>query len=101
VQNAKSGPRGPGARGGRPQGDKKGVPPRQPDPMQTAVGYIGADAFTRKAGGRGRKGPGGSGSAGGGGAAGAGRGKGRRGGRGNGGGTGGNGGGAGNAGRSR
>ena len=100
VQNAKSGARGPGARGGRPQGDKKGAPPRQPDPMQTAVGYIGADAFTRKAGGRGRKGPGGSGSAGGGGAAGAGRGKGRRGGRGNGG-TGGNGGGAGNAGRSR
>ena len=37
-----------GGGGGRRQG---GAAPRQPDPMQTAVGYIGADAFTRKAGG--------------------------------------------------
>jgi 23S rRNA pseudouridine2605 synthase len=29
-------------------GRKKPAAPRQPDPMQTAVGYIGADAFTRK-----------------------------------------------------
>jgi 23S rRNA pseudouridine2605 synthase len=35
-------------------GGKKGNAPRQPDPMQTAVGYIGADAFTRKGAGRGR-----------------------------------------------
>jgi 23S rRNA pseudouridine2605 synthase len=39
-------------------GKKKGNAPRQPDPMQTAVGYIGADAFTRKAAGRGRTGGG-------------------------------------------
>ncbi len=37
--------------GGRGHG--KGDGPREPDPMQTAVGYIGADAFTRKSGGRG------------------------------------------------
>jgi 23S rRNA pseudouridine2605 synthase len=47
--------RGPG--GGRKGGG--GDAPRQPDPMQTSVGYIGADAFHRKGsrGGRGgRKG---------------------------------------------
>ena len=65
VRGARSG----GRTGG---GKKKGGAPRQPDPMQTAVGYIGADAFTRKAGGRAR--PGG------------GRGKGRGGGGGQGGG---------------
>ncbi len=49
--------KGPGQGGGRGAGaKKKGGAPRQPDPMQTAVGYIGADAFTRKAGGRGRPG---------------------------------------------
>ena len=36
-------------RGGGGGGKKKPSSPRQPDPMQTAVGYIGADAFTRKA----------------------------------------------------
>lgn len=36
---------------------KKGGGPRQPDPMQTSVGYIGADAFHRK--GRGKRGGGG------------------------------------------
>jgi len=33
--------------------NKQPSAPRQPDPMQTAVGYIGADAFTRKSAGRG------------------------------------------------
>lgn len=52
----------------RPQGgnNKKGGP-REPDPLQTSVGYIGADAFHRKnRGGRG-KGGGGGGFGGGGG----------------------------------
>ena len=40
--------------------------PREPDPMQTSVGYIGADAFFRK-GGRGGGGGGGGGNRGGGG----------------------------------
>ncbi len=45
--------------GGAPRGGKKGgAAPRQPDPMQTSVGYIGADAFLRKAGGRGGGGKG-------------------------------------------
>jgi 23S rRNA pseudouridine2605 synthase len=49
----------PGQGTGRGQGGKKkSGGPRQPDPMQTAGGFIGADAFTRKSGGRGR--PGGS-----------------------------------------
>lgn len=43
-------PRG-GAKGGK--AGKGGGAPRQPDPMQTSVGYIGADAFTRKLQGRG------------------------------------------------
>ena len=30
-------------------------PDQIPDPMQTAIGYIGADAFHRKAGNRGRR----------------------------------------------
>ncbi|MFT3856821.1 MAG: pseudouridine synthase [Aquabacterium sp.] len=43
-----------------PQGGKqKG--PRQPDPMQTSVGYIGADAYFAKAGGNRRGGGGGGG----------------------------------------
>jgi 23S rRNA pseudouridine2605 synthase len=50
--------KGPGpslGRGGG-AGKKKSATPRQPDPMQTAVGYIGADAFTRKsAAGRGAR----------------------------------------------
>jgi len=43
--------KGPGLNPGRGSGGagkKKSAAPRQPDPMQTAVGYIGADAFTRK-----------------------------------------------------
>lgn len=46
--------------GGRRKGGNSGGGggPRQPDPMQTAVGYIGADAFVRKAGGGGRGGRG-------------------------------------------
>jgi 23S rRNA pseudouridine2605 synthase len=61
---------GRGGGGGGGGGKKKSAAPRQPDPMQTAVGYIGADAFTRKSaagrGGRpGRGKPGGRGGAGG------------------------------------
>lgn len=49
-----SGPRG--MRGSKPT---KGGAPREPDPMQTSVGYIGADAFTRKMQGQGQsRGPG-------------------------------------------
>jgi 23S rRNA pseudouridine2605 synthase len=45
-----------GRGGGGGGGKKKSAAPRQPDPMQTAVGYIGADAFTRKsAAGRGAR----------------------------------------------
>lgn len=50
--------------GQRPQQKKGG--PREPDPMQTSVGYIGADAYFRKPGGGGGGG-GGGGSGGGGG----------------------------------
>ena len=53
----------------RPQGGaggKKGGGPREPDPLQTSVGYIGADAFRNK-GGRGGGGRGGSRGGGGGG----------------------------------
>ena len=52
-----------GSQGGG--GNKKGGP-RQPDPMQTSIGYIGADAFFRKVGGGGRRGGGGGGGGGGG-----------------------------------
>ncbi|PND37521.1 23S rRNA pseudouridylate synthase B [Paucibacter aquatile] len=41
-------PRGGQGRGGARGG--KGDGPRQPDPMQTSVGYIGADAFVRRSG---------------------------------------------------
>jgi 23S rRNA pseudouridine2605 synthase len=52
----------------RPQNNKKGGGPREPDPLQTSVGYIGADAFHRKnRGGRGGKGGGGGFGGGGGG----------------------------------
>ncbi|TAK78972.1 MAG: pseudouridine synthase [Aquabacterium sp.] len=74
----------PGAEGGPSQGDNKGGP-RQPDPMQTSVGYIGADAYFSKARGPGNRGGNRSGGGGGGG--------GNKGGRGYGGGGGGNGGG--------
>ena len=44
------------------QGGKKGGGPREPDPLQTSVGYIGADAFRNKGGrGGGRGGSGGGG----------------------------------------
>jgi len=49
-----SGAGGSGAGGGN---RKRGDAPRQPDPLQTSLGYIGADAFHRK-GGRGRGGGG-------------------------------------------
>ena len=65
----KSGKPGKSGRNGRGQAKKgPGDPTRVPDPMQTAIGYIGADAFLRK-GGRGgqRRGGGGGGSGGGGG----------------------------------
>ncbi len=52
---------------------KQGAP-RQPDPMQTSVGYIGADAFFRRGKGGGR-GPGGGGGGGGGGGKRGGRGR--------------------------
>jgi len=54
-------------RGGA-QGKQQKGGPRQPDPMQTSVGYIGADAFFGKSGGGGgRRGGGGGGNSGGGG----------------------------------
>jgi 23S rRNA pseudouridine2605 synthase len=37
-------------------GQKPGKGPRQPDPMQTSMGYIGADAYQRKRGGGGGRG---------------------------------------------
>jgi 23S rRNA pseudouridine2605 synthase len=51
-----------------PNQPKKSDPgaPRQPDPMQTSVGYIGADAFHRKGGRGGNRGGGGGGGFGGG-----------------------------------
>jgi 23S rRNA pseudouridine2605 synthase len=52
--------RGPGGKGGKGGGGA----PKQPDPMQTSVGYIGADAFLRGKGGGGRGGRGGGGGGG-------------------------------------
>ena len=57
---------------GRPDhnADRAGEPkggPRQPDPLQTSVGYIGADAYFNKVGGRSGRGGGGQGGGGGGG----------------------------------
>ncbi|MCR5881949.1 pseudouridine synthase [Rhizobacter sp. J219] len=66
----------------RPQGggNKQKGGPREPDPLQTSVGYIGADAFHRKnRGNRGKGGGGGGGFGGGGGGGGGGFGGGRRG----------------------
>ncbi len=63
---------GAGGSGHNPAGGKKGGP-KEPDPLQTSVGYIGADAFHRKGnrgggrGGRGGSGGGGFGGGGGGG----------------------------------
>jgi 23S rRNA pseudouridine2605 synthase len=50
---------------GRPGGSGGGGGERQPDPMKTSVGYIGADAFTRKLQGRGGGGGRGGGNRGG------------------------------------
>ena len=68
-------PQGFGAGGSSPyggskpgKGGNKGGGPREPDPMQTSVGYIGGDAFLRRGGGGGggRGGKGGGGRSGGG-----------------------------------
>lgn len=80
------GPGGSSQPAGGGGGNKKGGP-KQPDPMQTSVGYIGADAFHRKgrggrSGGGGGGGGGGYGGGGGGGGRGGGGGGGRGGGRG-------------------
>jgi 23S rRNA pseudouridine2605 synthase len=56
---------GAGGSSNQPAAAKKGDGPRQPDPMQTSVGYIGGEAFHRKNG-RGGGGGGGSGNRGGG-----------------------------------
>jgi 23S rRNA pseudouridine2605 synthase len=87
VQGRRIGPNsGFGAGGSAPRAPSgpKGDP-KQPDPLQTSVGYIGADAFHRKNRGRGGGGYGGGGGGGSGG--------------GGGGGYGGNGGGSGGGGR--
>ncbi|HEY4957537.1 MAG TPA: pseudouridine synthase [Caldimonas sp.] len=68
VQGRRIGPNsgfGAGGSAPRPPSGPKGDP-KQPDPLQTSVGYIGADAFHRKNRGRGGGGYGGGGGAGGG-----------------------------------
>jgi 23S rRNA pseudouridine2605 synthase len=75
----------------RPNAPKKGGGPREPDPLQTSMGYLGADAFHR----RGGKGGGGGGGRGGSNRGGGGGGGGFGGGGGGGGGYGGGGGGGG------
>ena len=71
---------GTGGSGHNPGGPKpKPGAPREPDPMQTSVGYIGADAFHRKGNRGGGGGGGGNRSGGGGGSFGGGGGGGRRG----------------------
>jgi len=76
VQNPRSSVGGRGFRsggggfgaGGSAPAPKKGGGPKEPDPLQTSVGYIGADAFHRKGGrGGGRGGNRGGGGGGGGG----------------------------------
>ena len=47
-RNFRTGGGGFGAGGSAPPAPKKGDGPRQPDPMQTSVGYIGGEAFHRK-----------------------------------------------------
>ena len=89
-RNFRTGGGGFGAGGSAPPAPRKGDGPRQPDPMQTSVGYIGGDAFHRKNA-RGGGGQGGNG----GGSSGGGRGGGNRGGGGYGGGGGGSGSGSG------
>ncbi len=67
---------GAGGSAPSPAAPKKGTGPREPDPLQTSIGYLGADAFHRKGnkgGGRGgNRGGGGGGSFGGGGSGGGG-----------------------------
>jgi len=75
-RNFRSGGGGFGAGGSAPPAPRKGDGPRQPDPMQTSVGYIGGDAFHRKN----ARGGGGQGGGGSGGNSGGGRGGGNRGG---------------------
>ena len=94
VQGRRIGPNsgfGAGGSAPRPPSGPKGDP-KQPDPLQTSVGYIGADAFHRKNRGRGGGGGGGGGGGYGGGGGGGGYG-------GNNGGGGGYGGGGGRRGR--
>ena len=50
VQKAGGGPAGGGARGPRGASRGSGGGARQPDPMQTTMGYLGADALRGKAG---------------------------------------------------
>jgi 23S rRNA pseudouridine2605 synthase len=64
---------GTGGSGPGPSGPHRGGGPKQPDPLQTSVGYIGADAFHRKGRGGGNRGGGGGGGFGGGGFGGGGR----------------------------
>ena len=78
VQGRRIGPNsgfGAGGSAPRPPSGPKGDP-KQPDPLQTSMGYIGADAFHKKnrngGGGRGNRGGGFGGNGGGGGGAGGG-----------------------------
>ena len=89
-RNFRSGGGGFGAGGSAPPAPRKDDGPRQPDPMQTSVGYIGGDAFHRKnvRGGGGQGGGGGGYGGNGGGSGGGGGGGGRGGNRGGGGGSG-------------
>ena len=105
VQGRRIGPNsgfGAGGSAPRPSNEPRGNGPKQPDPLQTSMGYIGADAFHRKnrGGNRGGGGGGGNGGGGGGGSRGGfGQGGGGGGGYGNGGGGGGGYGGPGGGGR--
>ena len=68
VQGRRIGPNsGFGAGGSAPRSPQPKGDPKQPDPLQTSVGYIGADAFHRKNRGRGGGGYGGGGGGSGGG----------------------------------
>ena len=83
VQGRRIGPNsgfGAGGSAPRPPSGPKGDP-KQPDPLQTSMGYIGADAFHRKNRGRGGSGGGGGYGGGGGGGGGGGYGGGGGGGR--------------------
>lgn len=76
VQGRRIGPNsGFGAGGSAPREERGRDDPSQPDPLQTAMGYIGGDAVHRKNRGRGgQRGGGGSGGGGGGGGGGYGQG---------------------------